>query len=551
MNDSQRAMRTWRIVRGSVLIVSVLLVIVVVVAQPGSRAHDLLTARHLETPTFSHPPATLSAGETLSRIWHDVKEQSNTGGRFLKSLIPTEAGAIWLSIIIAIVVGVDLSGKARGRNLEIGLLLIVGVLLFNVLRFFDFLNDPVYYQLMDWVFTGVVLASIALFARAMWRVFNASDACWRPNLPLRTLQLLTIVLLLLNALTVVIREPDDAGFYTNLGGQRLRERGMFPYGDRLITGSPAAAYGPVLFLAHVPFQWLLDPHGVNQESPNHALMPDQKYYLPAMQASQLATLTFHLLGVAALIFAVRRLAGDEIAWGLAALYCGSAYVLGVGGERELVNGLTFISHIAAPSLALTAFALMLASWPLLSGVFLALSVATVFYPLFFVPAWIGYYWHRRPELYRFVGGMALAAIVVGGPVLAFSRELEGQGRLSTIVRETLGHHQSSAGYGPTPFGFWGGRDDLRALLQDELIKGQAASTPMFMIVLAFAAYAFFPARRATPQQLALLSACAAILAVTWKILGTGVYVTWYYPFLLIGFFAHRPAGEPQAGEARS
>jgi hypothetical protein len=25
--------------------------------------------------------------------------------------------------------------------------------------------------------------------------------------------------------------------------------------------------------------------------------------------------------------------------------------------------------------------------------------------------------------------------------------------------------------------------------------------------------------------------------VMWKILGTGVYVTWYFPFLLIGFFA--------------
>ncbi|MEO7133293.1 MAG: hypothetical protein ABI024_03645, partial [Vicinamibacterales bacterium] len=57
------------------------------------------------------------------------------------------------------------------------------------------------------------------------------------------------------------------------------------------------------------------------------------------------------------------------------------------------------------------------------------------------------------------------------------------------------------------------------------------------VVLAFAAWAFFPARGATPQQLALLSAATAMLAVTWKILGTGVYVTWYFPFLLIGFFA--------------
>ena len=79
------------------------------------------------------------------------------------------------------------------------------------------------------------------------------------------------------------------------------------------------------------------------------------------------------------------------------------------------------------------------------------------------------------------------------------------------------------------------------------MKGQAASTPMFMIVAVFAACAFFTARGATPQQLALLSAASAILAVTWKILGTGVYGTWYYPFLLIGFFARRPESWTSSG----
>lgn len=517
----------------------------VIAAQPGNRIHEFLGERQLETPTFHAPPPRASAGDTLAQVWHDLQQQSILGGTFLKSLLPTESGTIWISLIIAVVVGIDTADILNPMNLELASMLIIGVLLFNVMRFFDFLDDPIYFNVFDWVFTGVVFTGLWLFGRALWRVWRPLAHGWRPNLPVRSLMVLTALLLSLNALTVVIREPDDAGFYTNLGGQRLRERSRFPYGDKLLTGSPAAAYGPVLFLSHLPFQFFLDPGGVNAESPDHKWTRDDNYRLPAPLASQLATLAFHLFGVAALIVGVRKIAGDQVAWGLAALYCGSAYVLGVGGPREAVNGLTFISHIAAPSLALGAFAML--ESPVIAGVLLALSVATVFYPLFYVPAWVGYYWNNRPAMFRFIGGLALAALVVGGPVMALSRANQGQGRLTTIIRETLGHHQSSAGYGETPFGFWGGRGGVRALLQDELVKGQAASTPMFMIVACFAAFAFFPARGATPQQLALLSAASAILAVTWKILGTGVYVTWYYPFLLIGFFARRPESWTSSG----
>lgn len=535
MNDESNSQRSWRIVVRVLALCAVALIAFVVFAQPGNRAHERLIQRHLEISTFPPAPHRASFGETVSRVWGDLVQQSIDGRSFFKSILPTESGTLWIAAIVVVVVGLDTARVLNPLNLELLSTLLVGVFMFNVMRFFDFLEDPVYFNVMDWVFTAIFITTLSLFARAVWRVWSVPARRWRPNLPVRTLMLLTLVLLTLNALTVVIREPDDAGFYTNLGGQRLRERARFPYGDQLITGSAAAAYGPVLFLAHIPFQFLLDPAPVNPESQNHALLPGDIYRLPPPLATQLTTLAFHLLGVGALIVATRRLAGEQVAWGLAALYCGSAYVLGVGGPREMIGGLTFISHIAAPSLALTAFALL--GSPLLAGIVLALSVATVFYPLFFIPAWIGYYWNDRKAMLRFIGGLALAALVVGGPVIALSRSNPGEGRLSTIVKETLGHHQSSAAYGEHLFGFWGGRGGARHWLQRELIPGQAASTPVFLVVVAFAAWAFFPARGATPQQLALLSAAAAMLAVTWKILGTGVYVTWYFPFLLIGFFA--------------
>lgn len=524
----------WQLLIGGLIVAAVTLVMVVVIAQPQNRVHGILSPRHLETPAFTAAPPAPSAVDTIARLWSDL--QSRAGREFLRRLIPTQSLDLWLALVVALVVGFD-AGRGRGsRNLELGSLLVVGFLLFDVLRFFDVIDDPVYAHLLDWVFTAVVTASLWLAARAVWRVWRPFDRAWRPNLPTRSLVVLTLVLLTFDALIVVIREPDDAGFYTNLGGQRLRERGMFPYGDPLLSGSPGAAYGPVLFLAHVPFQWVFDAAPINRRPLDHALGPADEYFLPPLQASQLATLTFHLTAVAALIAAARRLAGDRVAWGIGALYCSSAYVTGVGGSAEMVNGLTFISHTAPPALALVAFACL--GWPLLAGVFLALSIATVFYPLFFVPAWVGYYWGRRRALLLFAAGMGLAAVVVGGPVLARSRPIEGRSLIGTIVRETLGHHQGADTYGATKFGFWGARKGVRASLQRELVAGQPVTTPMFLIVAVAAALGFFPARRCTPQQLALLSAAAAILVQVWKTLGTGVYVTWYYPFLLIGWFAH-------------
>ena len=67
-------------------------------------------------------------------------------------------------------------------------------------------------------------------------------------------------------MTALVRTPDDAGYFVNLGAQRLRERGRLPYGDPLLTGTPGAAYGPVLYAAHVPFQVMVSPQPVNTRS---------------------------------------------------------------------------------------------------------------------------------------------------------------------------------------------------------------------------------------------------------------------------------------------
>jgi len=352
---------------------------------------------------------------------------------------------------------------------------------------------------------------------------------------------LAILLLSMNVVTGLASPPDDAGFYTNLGAQRLRERGKFPYGDPLLTNSAGAGYGPLLYLAHLPFQYLLDPTPLNTTQPTRAdLEAGAHYLLPPPLATKLTTITFHLIGFAAIVTIGLQLANPAVAWALAALYCGSAYVMGVGGPRETIGGMTFISHIAPPAASMVAFAFL--ARPLAAGALLVLASATVFFPALFFPAWLGYYWDRRPSAVRFVGGCMLAAVLLGVPVVARSHALEGHSVVATVIRESVGHHQGTDTYGLSTFGFWGQRGGIRDWFREPLVEGQFTTSPMFLITIGFAAAMFFVARRTTPAQLALITATVAIIAQWSKIHGTGVYVSWYYPFLLIGLLCGaRPA----------
>lgn len=506
----------------------------VVIASLGSPQRDQMTLRHLENAAFAAPPASPGIATVIATVWSDFWAPESEGLR--RSTLPTQAGVLWMALVVALMVAFDFSKASHPRNLELLLLLSLGFLLFNVMRFFELLGNPAYFRVMDLVFTGIVTVSVGLIALALWRARHAHTDSWRPNLPARALTALTVILLSINVGMALFTPPDDAGFYTNLGAQRLRERGKFPYGDPLLTNSAGAGYGPVLYLAHLPYQFILNPTPVNTTQPTRAdLASGAAYYLPPALATQLTTVTFHLLGVAALIAIGRMLAGSQVGWALAALYCSSAYVMGVGGPRESIGGMTFISHIAPPSVALLAFAAL--SRPMAAGALLVAAAATVFYPVLFVPAWLGHYWDRRSEARRFVAGLTLAGLIIGVPVLLLSQAIEGHSVLGTVIRESVGHHQGTDTYGLSTFGFWGQRSGIREWLGQPLVTGEFTTSPMFMLTILPAAGMFFVARRTSPQQLALLTGALAILAQWSKIHGTGVYVNWYYPFFLIGLFA--------------
>jgi hypothetical protein len=485
-------------------------------------------------PTFSRVPPKEPAIQSIRTLAKDWREGSR---KTLAADIASVQGlALAIALGVMLLVAWDFRRLSTPRNLDLLLMFAAGALLFDVMRFFSVIRSPTYLNLLDSVFSAVVAVNLWLMVRAVRRVQQATPA-WLPNVAPVPAVILAIVLLAANIGIAVSRAPDDAGWFVNLGAQRLRERGRLPYGDPLLTATPGAAYGPLLYAAHVPFQILLSPDPVNPVSP---LRPDltsgPPYYLPSALATKLCTVAFHIAGVFALFVAARRLANTHVAWALVCLYCGSLAVLGIGGREDQVAGITFVSHIAPASMTLLAFAAL--SAPALSGTLLALATGVGFYPAFMAPAWLGFYWNDAAKRIRFVLGFAIVALTLAGGVYAFSRPAGDRSRIGTIMYDTFGHHTDPDGYGSSVFGFWGQREGLRRLLSSPLLAGSGLTSPMWLTFAAFLGATFFLARGKHPADLALLVGAVAIGATLVKPHATGTYLAWSYPLLLLGFFTN-------------
>jgi hypothetical protein len=488
--------------------------------------------KQLYTPSFGPPPPhepALVSLRKLPAVYAYYNAHQRSGARSQR--LPGQVAVLLISLAVMLTAGFDFRTPRNPRNVDLVLSQVVGWCFFDVLGFSEHL-DSTSYNVMDWLFATIVLLTMTLLVRAVRRVYRPAAAPWRPLLGRTALAGLAIALLALDIGVALGTPPDDAGYFVNIGAQRLRERGKWPYGDPLLTSTPAAAYGPVLYLAHLPFQLILSPQPVNPPLSRPPIETADVYFEPPLLATALCTIGLHLLGIVSLFVIGYRLANARTGWALVALYCGSAFVLGVGDGDDAIGGMTFVSHIGPAALSLLAFALL--SRPAWSSVALVAAAGALFYPLFFVPAWIGYYWSRPRDLRRFLIGFTLTSVVLGSSVLLMSRPAGGKGLVATILNDTIGHQESLAVYGSSVFGFWGQRGGVRKALMTPLVGDQSLTRPIVLAFFAFAGGMFFVARRRTPAQLALIIAAVAMGAQLWKIHATATYVAWYYPFLLIG-----------------
>ena len=465
-----------------------------------------------------------------------------------KQLEPNEAGTLWLAIIVLLVVAFDIRRPLSSRNADLILLVLPAFFLLDLVELGNLrIGEPGNAWWFQTMFLGLFLATVALLVRSLAGVFLPERPAWAPNLPHRLLVWLALVLFAGNAMLALGRRPDDAGKFTNLGAKRFLETGLLPYGDSMLRGGASATYGPLMYLAHVPFQLVLpasSPHAEARQvaqDPQDGRTARRPYVRPPNLATKLTLLMFHLAGVIALVFIGQKLAGPAVGWGLACLYAGSAYVLGLGGERFFITGMTYISHIAPAAVTLLAFAAL--QRPFLAGSLLAAATGVLFYPAFFFPAWFGYlFWQNKKNSARFLTGFLVVLLLVVGFVWLKTQAPEGESVLQVVYESTVGHQEAGTGYGASNFGFWGTHPRLAAFWQSPLLPGWHLLKPSFIVFSVLLVASFFLARGRTLPQLALLTAAVAIAIQLWKSHAGGTYVEWYYPFLLIGLFTQRKGG---------
>lgn len=462
--------------------------------------------------------------------------------KLVSRFYPGQAGAFWIGVLLIVVVAWGYEHLKSRRNLSLLLLMMPALPLMDSLVWVQRVEgsghtDAGAKLLLELAFAALyaTTALMAVWTFAMSRGRNIIE--WRPNLPPGALKLLCVLVLALNLTVLFGHDPDDAGIFTSIGAQRWVETGTMPYADPLLKGpdSPAhgaaATYGPLLYLAHIPFQLLTG----TVYNPSDVGPMEPAYIRPPYLATQLTCMAFQLVALWALYGIGRRTGGQSLGLSLVILYAGSAYVLGLGSNTFLAGGLAYISHIAPTAMLL--LAIYFIDRPLVAGMCVAAAAGVLFFPVFFFPLFAGwYFWRSRADAVRFIAGFAILGLLVGLMVIVFTGSLDGKGPIRLLLESTLEHQEgfSSDEYGMSPFSFWGNFPGLASFWQAPLFGTTSIFKPTFLLFVSYCMAAFFLARQRTRIELALLLGSLAAALQLWKTHAAGTYVEWYYPFLLIG-----------------
>ena len=451
----------------------------------------------------------------------------------LARLAPLQGGALWIGLIVAFVVLGDHDRLLGRRNLALLGLLSIAPFLYDIL--------DVGPTTQAWSLRAVFTLT-ALMAAWGVRLSRSPWDAWRSNLSTPALKVITAAIVIANTAVVLTRPADDAGIYTNLGAQRWTETGKLPYGDPMLKGpdapafGAAATYGPVLYVAHLPFQLALGPPGndpsLNPRTPG--------YRWPPMLATQLTSWMLFLVGLWAFFVLVRRLAGEQMAWAAVATLASLPYFVGLGGETHVIGGLRFVSHIAPMAVTLLAF--MVLDRPLLAGALLAVGAGVLFYPAFFFPIWLAWYFFSGKGAPRFAAGFVMAGLVIATVVVAFTPTGPDENALSLFLESTLEHQEGTGPreYGGSEFSFWTYQPGLSAVFQTPMFGESSLFKLSFILFATFCLTLSYLARGRSVAQLAGLTAAAAAAVQLWKTHATGSYVEWYLPFLMLALLAQRP-----------
>jgi hypothetical protein len=153
--------------------------------------------------------------------------------------------------------------------------------------------------------------------------------------------------------------------------------------------------------------------------------------------------------------------------------------------------------------------------PTIAGILLGLAAGAIYYPLFLLPLWCGFYWQRGVVRFLFGFLLALAVLVATLAITAGSMEVfVAQVRLMFGVRDP---------FNVTGVGFW------------QFHESGWRIPVLAAYVCLCASLAIWP-----PQKnLGTLLSCSAAVMIAsqfWHANQGGIYIAWYLPLLLLTIF---------------
>lgn len=307
-----------------------------------------------------------------------------------------------------------------------------------------------------------------------------------------------LVFLMTNVVTSSVQDADLDG--PKRADLVLQRQAAKPQDKALATHGPG--YPLLHVIASVPGKALIPADtGEADEADRNQLRNSMVYKASARTMAILA----HLAVVVGIVL-VGYWHFDNLTTGLAA----AALYLLLPYTAEMVSR---VEHVLPA--ALIVWALVFYRRPVISGVFLALAAGAMYYPIFLLPLWVGFYWHRG--LGRFALGFSITLGLVVASLALTSSSVDA---FLAQARQMFGWAQTSAVISD---GFW------------------SADNSVFRIPVICAFMALCLGMAVWPVQKnlgTLLSCSAAVMLGTqfWHPHQGGLYMAWYLPPLLLTVF---------------
>lgn len=222
-----------------------------------------------------------------------------------------------------------------------------------------------------------------------------------PNLSVGGLTFLGIALYAFLMANVITGAPDRADVVGSLRAAHLRD--LAASDDDLNTLKTHGPGFPLLFfLPHISTHTLMGAEGQQETlvANGRDERPEAVPLVHVVTARVVAILAQLAIVLGMVLVGMRHFDNTKTGVAAAILYLLLPYTAMWTGS---------VTH-ALPG-ALLVWAVVLYRRPLLAGAMIGLAFGTIYYPVFLLPLWIGFYWHRG--LWRFlIGVVAMVALLV-------------------------------------------------------------------------------------------------------------------------------------------